>query len=97
MGHGRVIQHSVMPARPQSALEEAPFHDYVFDDGTVWTEFYRLGNGYLLRFPGLADFEVSLDGTEVVSHPAVGADAATVEHLYLNQKIIFNLQMVHQM
>ena len=82
-----MIRHSVMPIRPQAALEAVPFHHYQFGDGTVWTEFYRLGNGYLLRFPGLADFEVSADGTEVVAHPADGTDAATVEHLYVNQLV----------
>jgi hypothetical protein len=87
MGHRRVIQHTVMPARSQSALEATPFHHYVSDDGTVWTEFYRLGNDYLLRFPDLADFEVSENGTTVVAHPADGTDAATIEHLYINQLV----------
>jgi hypothetical protein len=64
-----------------------PFHHYRFDDGTVWTEFYRLADGYLLRFPDLADFEVSADGTEVIAHPANGTDAATIEHLYVNQLV----------
>lgn len=76
-----MIRQTIMPTRPQSALQAAPFHQYVFDDGTVWTEFYRSGQDYLLRFPGLADFEVSADGTEVVAHPAEDCDEATVEHL----------------
>jgi len=42
-----------------------PFHRYTFENGTVWTEFYRTTTGYLLRFPGLADFEVSADGDAV--------------------------------
>ena len=76
-----------MPARPQVDLEALPFHHYMFDDGTVWTEFYRSDKGYLLRFPGLADFEVSADGKEVVAHPTDGTDAVTVEHLYINQLV----------
>ena len=76
-----------MPVRPQVAPETKPFHEYVFDDGTVWTEFFRTGDGYLLRFPDLADFEVSADGTEVVAHPVDGTDAATIEHLYINQLV----------
>ena len=76
-----------MPERSQAALDTEPFHRYTFEDGTVWTEFYRTGEGYLLRFPGLADFEVSADGTEVTAHPAPGADEATVEHLYINQLV----------
>jgi len=76
-----------MPARPQLDLPTTPFHRYLFDDGTVWTEFHRSKKGYLLRFPDLADFEVSVDGKVVVSHPIGGVDKATVEHLYINQLV----------
>lgn len=85
-----MIQYKVMPARPQRDLETTPFHEYVLDDDTVWTEFYRAGDNYLLRFPGLADFDVSADGSEVTAHPAEGedgADEATLEHLYVNQLV----------
>lgn len=82
-----MIHYEVMKARAQSTIEARPFHHYRFDDGTVWTEFYRSGKNYLLRFPDLADFEVSADGTEVVAHPAKGTDATTVEHLYNNQLV----------
>jgi hypothetical protein len=82
-----MIRHTTMPARPQVDLDATPFHHYRFDDGTVWTEFYRLGDNYLLRFPDLADFDVSADGTEVVAHPAENVDEATVEHLYINQLV----------
>ena len=74
-----------MPERPQQPVEVTPFHEYRFEDGTVWNEFYRSGAGYLLRFPGLADFEVSADGKEVIAHPAEGCDETTIEHLYINQ------------
>jgi hypothetical protein len=76
-----------MPTRPQEELDQPPFHHYEFDDGTIWTEFYRSGDGYLLRFPGLADFEVTADGKNVVAHPAEDTDAITVEHLYVNQLV----------
>lgn len=82
-----MILFKAMPARAQAALNATPFNRYEFDDGTVWTEFYRSGDGYLLRFPDLADFEVSADGTEVVAHPAEGTDEITVEHLYINQLV----------
>ena len=82
-----MIRYSVAPAGPQEPIHEEPFHRYTFDDGTVWTEFYRSGDRYLLRFPDLADFEVSADGTEVVAHPAEGTNAATIEHLYINQMV----------
>jgi hypothetical protein len=66
-------------------MDLAPFHRYDFPDGTIWTEFYRLGLDYLVRFQGLADFEVSADGTRVTAYPAEGSDETTVEHLYINQ------------
>lgn len=80
-----MIDYSLGGAREQQPVGSAPFHAYVLDDDTVWTEFYRVESGYLLRFPGLADFELSLDGRTVIAHPVRGTDPATIEHLYLNQ------------
>jgi hypothetical protein len=82
-----MIRYRTMAARPQSKLATTPFHYYTVDDDTVWTEFHRSGDGYLLRFPDLADFEVSADGKEVVAWPANDDDGATVEHLYINQMV----------
>lgn len=82
-----MIRYEKRSARMQAALDAEPFHRYTFEDGTVWTEFYRSGDVYLLRFPDLADFEVSADGTVVVSHPVEDVDDATVEHLYVNQLV----------
>ncbi len=82
-----MIRYEIMASRQQQGIETTPFHRYTFEDGTVWTEFYRDANGYLLRFPGLADFEVSADGTEVIAHPVKGTDEPTLEHLYVNQLV----------
>ena len=82
-----MIRYETKPARLQAAIDAEPFHRYVFEDGTVWTEFYHSGSGYLLRFPELADFEVSADGTEVLAHPCEETDAVTLEHLYINQLV----------
>ncbi len=82
-----MIRYETRPARTQAALDAEPFHLYTFEDGTVWTEFYRVGDAYLLRFPDLADFEVSADGTEVIAHPATATDEPTLEHLYINQLV----------
>lgn len=73
------------PARRQAALETLPFHRWTMPDGSCWTEFHRVADGYLLRFPGLADFEVSADGGAVTGIPAPATSAATLQHLYLNQ------------
>lgn len=82
-----MIRYVVHAATRQQARADEPFHEYVFEDGTVWTEFYRDGDSYLLRFPGLADFTVSADGAEVSALPVPGVDNSTVEHLYINQLV----------
>ena len=56
------VSLQTLGARPQAPLHQEPFHQWTFPDGTKWTHFYRLESGYLLRFPDLADFEVSRDG-----------------------------------
>lgn len=71
--------------RPQPPLDTTPFHRYVQPDGTVWTEFHRTGDGYLLRFPDLADFDISADGNAILAHPVPGIDPFTIEHLAINQ------------
>lgn len=72
-------------ARPQTPCVNEPFHNWNFPDGTQWAAFYRTPRGVLLRFPELADYQVSADGCEVACVPAPDVSAATTEHLYLNQ------------
>jgi hypothetical protein len=79
------IHYTERAERPLAPVGEAAFHQWVFPDGTLWTQFFRQGAGYLLRFPELADFEVSADGCTVQGFPAPGVSSPTVEHLYLNQ------------
>ncbi|ROZ66374.1 hypothetical protein [Ramlibacter sp. WS9] len=71
--------------RAQELIEEPAFQQWHLPDSTPWTLFYRRPTHYLLRFPGLGDFEVSQDGRAVQSWPAPGVPSPTVEHLYLNQ------------
>lgn len=80
-----MIHYHVGLPREQLAMVEEPFHRYVFPDETVWTEFFRTPTGYLLRFPGMADFVVSQDGRQVQGFPLAATDAGTLEHLYINQ------------
>ena len=79
------IDYRLRGACAQTPMPSAPFHEWALPDGTLWTMFYRTGAGYLLRFPGLADFEVSRDGRLVSCRPTFDAESATIEHLYLNQ------------
>lgn len=79
------VDFHLAEARPQQPLDQPPFHQWIFPDGTEWTGFYRRGQDFLLRFPALADFEVSADGLTVCCRPAPDITENTLEHLYLNQ------------
>ncbi|MEP0203753.1 MAG: hypothetical protein ABJ084_05755 [Halioglobus sp.] len=80
-----MINFELKPARVQAPLPLLSFHKWTMPDGSLWMEFFRSPAGYILRFSGLADFEVSLDGTSVFGYPSPGVEEATSEHLYLNQ------------
>lgn len=54
-------------------------------DGLLWLSFGRTDDMHWLRFPNLADYQVSLDGLRVVQYAAPGTDEITLEHLFLNQ------------
>jgi hypothetical protein len=74
--------------REQPARDPADaFRAWNAPDDTHWLLFFRSARGYLLRFPGLADFELSADGSHVDAWPAPGASAEMFDHLYLNQVV----------
>lgn len=73
------------PPRTQSPQAIPPFHEWTFPDGSVWTLFFRADSGYLLRFPSLADFTISLTGRDITATPVPGVSPQAIEHLYLNQ------------
>jgi len=75
----------LLDARAQEAMPPAPYHEWVFPDGERWTQFFRTDAGYVLRFPELADFEISGVALAVTCRPAPDVTADTCEHLYLNQ------------
>ncbi len=76
---------SIESPRPQLPLNGLPFHQWRFPDGVLWTQFFRTDAGYLLRFPDLADFQVSADGLSATCSPAPDVTDTTSHHLYLNQ------------
>jgi hypothetical protein len=56
------------------------------NDGTPWLVSARVGNGYLLRFVGRADFIVDSTGSELTCwRVEAGVSAETVRHLVLDQ------------
>lgn len=84
----------LQPARAQAPITVPDYQRYVLPDGTVWTLFYRTDHGYLLRFPQLADFELSADGAQARCFPCPQVDEATIRHLYTNQ--VFPLMLSRQ-
>jgi hypothetical protein len=80
-----MVDFAIAAPRTQVALPRSPFHEWLLPDGTRSTEFYRVDSGYLLRFPGLADFEVSADGLAVRCRPTPETSDATSQHLFINQ------------
>jgi hypothetical protein len=63
----------------------APFHEWQLDNGQLFASFHREGEGFVVRFPGLADFKLSADGSEISSHRAPGLTDSTFDHLLQNQ------------
>ena len=80
-----MADYQLLPARLQIPRDDKHFHEWVFPNGSVWTLFYRTDTGYLLRFPDLADFQISMDGLIVTCYPAPEVTDETPRHLYLNQ------------
>ena len=79
------VRFRLSGARVQVPIDDAPFHEWLAPDASPWTRFYRTGAGYLLRFPGFADFEISKDGHDVAGWAVDGVSDATIDHLYHNQ------------
>jgi len=80
-----VVEFSLLPSSLQVPVDQPPFHEWVLPDGNSWTQFFHTEAGYLIRFPVLADFQVSADGLQVTCTPTPETTKETVEHLYLNQ------------
>ncbi|WP_395686606.1 hypothetical protein [Caenimonas koreensis] len=79
-----------LPARAtriQRPIPSEPFHSWRHVDGSALSYFYKLGSSYLLRFPELADFEVSPAGKCVRAWATPRTSAEVLRHLYLNQVV----------
>lgn len=79
------VSFRLRSARAQARMSDAPFHEWLAPEGRPWTSFHRTASGYLLRFPDLADFEISADALRVECRPAPGATRETCAHLFRNQ------------
>ena len=61
------------------------FHEWNLPDGSVWLYFGRQDSGYVLRFPGIADFLVNRRAQGVRCYPSPGVPPESIRHLFLDQ------------
>ncbi len=59
--------------------------------------FYRLSDGHLLRFPGMADFSMDANGSRITATPVPDLDDATLDHLFLNQVAPLAMSRQHKL
>jgi hypothetical protein len=76
---------TVLPSRSQFVPQTAAFAEWLWPDGARAASFHRTTSGYLVRFPDLADFEISRDALAIVCHPVPSVTEATCRNLYLHQ------------
>jgi hypothetical protein len=60
------------PPRPQPPVGTTPYDRWVLPDGEVKAELHRTDDGFLLRFPGEADFLIAPDCRTATGWPAPG-------------------------
>ena len=82
---GTGVELLLADPRAQAGIDHEAIHEWTLPDGSPWTRFFRVADGYLLRFPGLADFAVSVDGGSVQAWPVPGIPEDSLRQLYLNQ------------
>lgn len=75
----------LLDSRTQFVPQTTAFAEWLSPDGGKAASFYRTGGGYLVRFPDLADFEISADALAIACHPAPSVTESTCRNLYLNQ------------
>lgn len=61
------------PGESYLPRDARPFQEWSPGQGNASAQFFRIDDAYLIRFPGLADFRVSADGSAVDCVPAVDA------------------------
>ena len=76
---------ALFESRFQLAPQSAAIGEWVLPGGGCVASFHRLRSGYLVRFPDLADFELSADTFTIDCYPATCVSEATCRNLYMNQ------------
>jgi len=74
---------------PRATYREARLrnwsHHWYLSSGAIWLSIGRVEDGYVLRFPGIADFVVNMLGNEVYCQPLPYVSKNTIQHLFLDQ------------
>src|SRR5262249_29790093 len=76
---------ALLESRSQLTPQTAAFGEWVLPDGACVASFHRLSSGYLVRFPDLADFELSTDTFTIACYPAPCVSEAACRNLDMNQ------------
>ena len=85
-----------LETQPPPKYYGAGYHRWRSANGEVWLQFTKIGDSYLLTFPGLADFVVN-DTAEIICYPAENIPRRTIRHLLLNQVLPLALDKKGQM
>jgi hypothetical protein len=80
-----VSDYRLLEPRAQDEVPAPVINEWVLPDGRTWTRFHRVDSGYLVRFPGLADFEIVAADLRVTCLPTPSVTHETCRHLFLNQ------------
>jgi hypothetical protein len=80
-----VTECRLLEPRAQDEVPAPVIHEWVLPDGRTWARFHKVAAGYLVRFPGLADFEIAAADLRVSCLPAPSVTQETCRHLFLNQ------------
>lgn len=76
---------SIGQASAQKEPSAPAFHEWRLADDRLWAQLFRTDGDFLVRFPGLADFEIAASGLAATCHPVPGLNEATQSHLFANQ------------
>ena len=82
---GGDIRFSLQTSEREPPTESEWIHHWHFETGEVALSLGRGGDGFLLRFPDLADFSVGGEFDEIVCVADPGTSAVTIRQLLLHQ------------
>lgn len=78
-------QFALLDPREQEPIPDEAYGRWLTEDGDTTVQFFRTGQGYLVRFCGMADFAITEANWSVACTPAPECELAGFEDLYLNQ------------